>query len=105
MGYQEVIVEQRGRVGIVTLNAPQRLNALGQPMDSEMREAIEAFNDDTGVGAIIPTGAGRGFCAGADIRGWARGIEQQEEGGRRVRISGREENWVAFVQRSKPIIC
>ena len=105
MGYQEVIVEQRGRVGIVTLNAPQRLNALGQPLDSEMREAIEAFNEDAGVGAIVLTGAGRGFCAGADIRGWDRGIEQQEEGGRRMRISGREENWVAFVQRSKPIIC
>ncbi len=105
MSYQEVIVEQKGRVGIVTLNAPQRLNSLGQPMDTEMREAIEAFNRDRGVGAIILTGSGRAFCAGADIKGWNRGIEEQESGGRQMRIAGREENWVHFVQRSKPIVC
>ncbi len=105
MPYEQIITEQRGRVGIVTLNNPNRLNALGEPMDTEMREAIEEYNKDPGIGAIVLTGAGRAFCAGADIRGWDRGIEQQEQNGQQMRIRGERENWVSFVQRSKPIIC
>jgi len=105
MPYEQIIKEQRGRVGIVTLNNPDRLNALGEPMDTEMREAIEACNQDAGIGAIVLTGAGRAFCAGADIRGWDKGIQRQEENGREMRVGTRSENWVSFVHRSKPIIC
>lgn len=105
MPYEQIIIEQRGRVGIVTLNNPDRLNALGEPMDTEMRQAIEECNQDAGIGAIVFTGAGRAFCAGADIRGWDRGIEQREENGRDMRLRGERENWVTFVGRSKPIIC
>ena len=105
MPYEQIILEQRGRVGIVTLNNPARLNALGEPMDTEMRQAIEECNQDAGIGAIVFTGAGRAFCAGADIRGWDRGIQQREENGRDMRIRGEPENWVTFVGRSKPIIC
>ena len=105
MSYEQVITEQRGRVGIVTLNNPDRLNALGEPMWGEARRAIEACNQDAGIGAIVFTGAGRAFCAGADIRGWDRGIDQREQDGRDMRIRGEQENWVHFVQRSKPIVC
>src|SRR2546425_12237860 len=105
MPYEKIITEQRGRVGIATLNTPARLNALGEPMDTEMRQAIEECNQNVDVGAIVFTGAGRAFCAGADIRGWDRGIEQQEQNGQQMRIRGEPENWVTFVQRSKPIVC
>ncbi len=103
--YEQILTEQRGRVGIITRNNPDRLNALNDRMEAEMRLAIESYNNDPGVGAIVLTGAGRAFCAGADIGGWKRGIESQEQGGREMRIRGEEENWVNFVQRSKPIIC
>jgi len=105
VSYEQVLTEQRGRVGIVTRNDPDHLNALGEPLESEMREAIDAYNADAGIGAIVLTGAGRAFCAGANIRGWNKGIEERESGGRDMRISGEREDWVSFVRRSKPIIC
>src|SRR2546425_111396 len=52
MPYERVITEQRGRVGIITLNNPDRLNALGEPMDAEMRQAIEDCNQDARVGVL-----------------------------------------------------
>ena len=61
MPYEQVLTEERGRVGIVTLNNPDKLNALGEPMDTEMREAIEAYNQNPEIGAIVLTGAGKGF--------------------------------------------
>ncbi|MGH3118725.1 MAG: enoyl-CoA hydratase/isomerase family protein, partial [Gaiellales bacterium] len=70
MSYEQILTEERGRVGIVTLNNPDKLNAMGEPMDTEMREAIEAYNNDRAIGAIVLTGAGTGFCAGANIQGW-----------------------------------
>src|SRR3989442_9363299 len=105
MPYEHILTEQRDRVGIVTLNNPDKLNALSDGLFGEVREAIEAYNEDAGIGAVVLTGARRAFCAGADISGWNRGIERQEENGRAMRIGDRSENWVHFVQRSKPIIC
>src|SRR5438046_4094978 len=104
MPYEQVIIEERGRVGIVTLNNPDKLNALGEPMDTEMREAIEAYNQNDEIGAIVLTGAGKSFCAGANIQGWDKGIKRAEESGNGMRITDRRENWVSFVQPSKPII-
>ncbi len=104
MPYQQVLTERRGRVGIVIRNDPEHLNALGEPLDSEMREAIDAYNSDPAIGAIVLTGAGRAFCAGANIRGWDRGIQEAEESGEAMRLRGEREDWVSFVLRSKPII-
>src|SRR2546425_5404441 len=105
MSYEQVLTEERGRVGIITLHNPDKLNALGEPMDTEMREAIEAYNQNPEIGSIVLTGAGKGFCAGANIQGWDRGIQQSEQDGDAMRIRDRRENWVSFVQRSKPIVC
>jgi len=104
MAYEQISTETRGRVCIVTLNRPERLNALGGTMDREMREAIDACNQDPGIGAVVFTGAGRAFCAGADIGGWKRGIEAWERGEEAERPDGEVENWVYFVLRSKPIV-
>jgi enoyl-CoA hydratase/carnithine racemase len=104
MPYEQILTEQRGRVQIITRNDPEHLNALGEPLDTEMRQAIEEANNNAGIGAIVLTGAGRAFCAGANIRGWDKGIQRREDEGRDMSVWEREENWVSFVQRSKPII-
>src|SRR5213078_4963012 len=67
MSYQTIEYETRGRVALITLNRPDRLNAWTPQMASEQAAAINAANDDPDVGAIVMTGAGRGFCAGADM--------------------------------------
>ncbi len=66
--YETILVEQRGRVGIVTLNRPQALNALNLTLMREVVGAIEAFDANDGVGAIVITGSERAFAAGADIK-------------------------------------
>ncbi len=78
MAYEKILVETEGRVGIVTFNNQERLNALHPVMMAEMRSQMEAWNTDPAIGAIIVTGAGRAFCSGADMGGWQRGIEQRE---------------------------
>jgi enoyl-CoA hydratase/carnithine racemase len=104
MAHEMIIAEQRGRVGIITFNRPERLNALHDTMMGETRKQIDEWNADDGVGAIVITGAGRAFCAGADIGGWQRNIERRERG-EEVRARRDAENWVQFCLRSKPLIC
>jgi enoyl-CoA hydratase len=62
-----VLVEKRDRVAIVTLNDPDRRNSLNGPMVEEIVSTFEALEADEGVGAVVITGAGKGFCAGADL--------------------------------------
>jgi enoyl-CoA hydratase len=66
--YETIIVEQRGRVGIITLNRPKALNALNQALMEEVLAASKLFDADLGVGAIVITGSERAFAAGADIK-------------------------------------
>ncbi len=68
MTYQHLIVETTGRVGVVRLNRPEVLNALNAAMMSELNAAIDAFNDDAGIGCLVLTGSGKAFAAGADIK-------------------------------------
>ena len=62
-----VLVEKRERVAVVTLNDPDRRNSLTGPMVDEIVETFDALETDDGVGAVVVTGAGKGFCAGADL--------------------------------------
>jgi 2-(1,2-epoxy-1,2-dihydrophenyl)acetyl-CoA isomerase len=66
--YQDIIYEKKGHVGIVTLNRPERLNALSHPLCSETIDALDAAQLDDDVRVVVITGAGRGFCSGADLR-------------------------------------
>jgi enoyl-CoA hydratase/carnithine racemase len=66
-GWQEILYAVRDRVATITLNRPDRLNAWTVLMSNELREAFEQADTDEGVRAIVLTGAGRGFCAGADM--------------------------------------
>jgi len=67
MNFTEILVETRDRVATLTLNRPDKLNAWTRTMDTEVRAALAAAAADAQVRAIVVTGAGRGFCAGADM--------------------------------------
>ncbi len=67
MAYEVIKVETRGRVGVVTLNRPDALNALNATVLSELLEAVQAFDADAKIGAIVLTGSDKAFAAGADI--------------------------------------
>lgn len=67
MTYTEILYEIRGRVATITLNRPDKLNAWTRTMDAEVRAGVQVAADDPDVRAIVVTGAGRGFCAGADM--------------------------------------
>jgi enoyl-CoA hydratase len=67
MSYEFINVEQKGRVGIITLNRPKQLNALSPDLMAELGAALRAFDADSGIGAIVLTGNEKAFAAGADI--------------------------------------
>jgi 2-(1,2-epoxy-1,2-dihydrophenyl)acetyl-CoA isomerase len=62
-------------VAVLTLNRPERLNAMSRPMLDTLLEALPRLADDASVGVIVLTGAGRGFCAGGDVKAMAEGTE------------------------------
>ena len=96
-GYEQILFATEGNVAVLTLNRPERLNAWTHTMNSELTDAIERCNADPAVGAIVVTGAGRGFCAGADIRDNFK-----------ARLDGAEQkpvgDWVGLVRQSKPMV-
>jgi enoyl-CoA hydratase len=67
MSYENILVETRDRVGLITLNRPKALNALNDALVDEMGRALDAFEADEGIGAIVITGSEKAFAAGADI--------------------------------------
>jgi len=67
MSYENILVETRGRVGLVTLNRPKALNALNDALMDELGAALTAFDADEAIGCIVITGSERAFAAGADI--------------------------------------
>lgn len=69
--YSTILVETRGRVGWITLNRPEALNALNSTLVRELAEAAVAFDADEAIGCIVVTGSERAFAAGADIKDMA----------------------------------
>ena len=68
MAYETILVETKGKVGIVRLNRPQALNALNAQVNRELTAAIDAFEADDGIACVIITGNEKAFAAGADIK-------------------------------------
>jgi enoyl-CoA hydratase len=68
MAYENIIVETRGKVGLVTLNRPSALNALNSALVGELGKALDEFEANDGVSCIVITGSDKAFAAGADIK-------------------------------------
>ena len=73
MSYETILVEAEDGVGVVTLNRPDKLNAMNRLLSRELHEAVQRFEADDAIGCIVLTGAGRAFSAGGDIH------EQRED--------------------------
>src|SRR2546425_13219490 len=67
MAYQDILYDVADGIATVTLNRPDRLNAWTGVMETEVRAAMRAASDDDKVRVVVLTGAGRGFCSGADM--------------------------------------
>src|SRR5512137_2096775 len=67
MSYENILVETRGRAGLITLNRPKALNALNDKLMDELGAALLAFDADEAIGAVVITGSDKAFAAGADI--------------------------------------
>ncbi len=68
MSYEMLTVETRGRVGVITLNRPQALNALCRQLMDELTQALDVFEKDKNIAVMILTGSAKAFAAGADIK-------------------------------------
>ncbi|AMQ84247.1 MULTISPECIES: enoyl-CoA hydratase [Pseudomonas] len=68
MSYETILLETHGRVGLITLNRPQALNALNAQLVSEVNRALDGFEADANIGCIVITGSTKAFAAGADIK-------------------------------------
>src|SRR6186997_3117783 len=68
MAYENIIVETKGRVGIIRFNRPNALNALNAALVTELIAAIDAFEADADIGCLLLTGSDKAFAAGADIK-------------------------------------
>lgn len=104
MSYENILVEEQDRVGIIRLNRPEKLNAWNAEMSEEIVDQITQWNDDSSIGAIMMTGVGRAFCAGADIGGFAQRAEENAEpgGGEPIRRGG--AGLTHFLRESKPTV-
>jgi len=108
MELEQIRYEAQGGVALVTLARPERLNAWTPRMATELAEAIERANADASVGALVLTGAGKGFCAGADMSDtFEKRIAGEDPGADTAGGEGglpRGLDWVALVRDAKPMI-
>ena len=104
MAYETIISETRGNVGIIRFNRPERLNAWTGQLSAEFEDQITQWNADDSIGAIVLTGEGRAFMAGADLNDFADRVETNKQGdGEQMSVSGGYST-PGFLRRSKPTI-
>jgi len=89
MTYEMILTETRGRVGLIKLNRPQALNALNNQLMRELMDALESFDKDGNVGAVVITGNEKSFAAGADIKEMADKSIQQMMDRDHIAVFGR----------------
>ena len=98
MTEQTVIIETRGRVGVMRINRPRQMNALNSEVMTQILAAVEAFDADPAIGAMVLAGDARAFAAGADIKEMAgMGVVDHLQ-------SGRIAMWQRVRSAKKPII-
>ncbi len=106
--YEQILYEVNQQVATVTLNRPDRLNAWTRVMETEVTAALRLAIDDESVRAIVLTGAGRGFCAGADmsllsaVSQTGRSSQHREVTSNNLPVGQRQHSWLLSVP--KPVI-
>ena len=98
MSFETILVETRGRVGLVTLNRPQALNALNSTVVAEINRALDGFEADAGIGCVVITGSEKAFAAGADIK------EMQGLSYPQTYLDDFITSWDRVAGRRKPIV-
>ena len=98
MAYENIIVESRGRVGLVTLNRPKALNALNQQLIAELNEALGGFESDAAIGCMVITGSEKAFAAGADVK------EMVEKSYVDAYVNNFLAAWAGLSEARKPVI-
>src|SRR3954466_15704227 len=98
MNYENILIETRGRVGIIRLNRPQALNALSSALNADLARAVAAFDADDGVGAILITGSEKAFAAGADIK------EMADKTAVEMFMDDFAGGWHAVASARKPVV-
>jgi enoyl-CoA hydratase len=98
MTYESILVETRGRVGVIRLNRPQALNALNSALNAELGRALAALDADGAIGCILLTGSEKAFAAGADIK------EMAGKSASDVLIGDFAATWHAAAQTRKPVV-
>ena len=98
MTYQNIIVETKGRVGIIRLNRPQALNALNKALIDELTNAIGIFDNDDAIGCMLLTGNEKAFAAGADIK------EMVDKPFIEAYLGDFVSNWNAVACARKPVV-
>jgi enoyl-CoA hydratase len=96
--YQTILVETRGRVGLVTLNRPEARNALNSTLVGELNTALDEFERDAGIGCVVITGSEKAFAAGADIKEMS-GLSYPQ-----TYLDDFITSWDRVASRRKPII-
>jgi enoyl-CoA hydratase/carnithine racemase len=103
MDYEAIIYEVEDNILTITLNRPERLNAFNGQMSKEVHDALDRADADDNVKAVIFTGAGRGFCAGADLSGGSSTFDYDSDG-RGVHPDGGGVLTLRLFNFNKPLI-
>jgi enoyl-CoA hydratase/carnithine racemase len=96
-----LLIENRGPVRILTMNRPEKRNALNSELTEKLLEALSAAGKDDSIGCVVLTGAGQGFCAGADLSEF-KGL--QDPGAAEKRAELTMQLHLIFSKISKPIV-
>jgi enoyl-CoA hydratase len=102
MSYETILTETRGKVGLITLNRPESLNALSTTLMREIGQALESFEKDDAIEVVVLTGSGKAFAAGADIK------DMQDKEFMHLFLAdfphGPTEGWHSLYTMRKPVI-
>jgi 2-(1,2-epoxy-1,2-dihydrophenyl)acetyl-CoA isomerase len=97
--YETILYKKKDNVLVITLNRPERYNAINIQMNADLKDALKVAKEDPGVRVIVITGAGKAFCAGADVQDFASGKFREDISEGKVTIHPYD-----FFKLYKPII-
>ena len=105
MDFETIKFERENNIGVITLNRPNNLNAINYKMICEYVNAMEMIRDDNGIRAVIVTGAGKGFCSGADLSSPDMPFNVMKPGGMREYVQSHLQRMgTSMIELEKPIV-